>query len=208
MPDGTGGVTHHLEGYASVYGTPYEMYDLLGMYTERVMPGAGAKTLAESPDVVLLVNHNGLPLARTINGSLTLSEDSTGLHVAADLAADTSIARDVVASVEAGLVTEMSFAFRVVRQAWSPDWEQRDILEYDISRGDVSVVTMGANSATSVALRATDLLGIIDHLDDHAAAEAYARLGHRLTPTADVSTLSLPAARSAALRRRHVRTLT
>lgn len=205
MPDGTGGTTHRLEGYASVYDTPYEMYDSLGVYTERVLPGAGAKTLAENPDVVLLCNHAGLPLARTTNGSLMLSEDSTGLHVAADLAADTSTVRDVVASVEAGLVTEMSFAFRVIRQQWSPDWEQRGILEYDISRGDVSVVTMGANPATTVALRAADLLGILDHLDDHAAADVYARLGHRLTRAVDVSGLSLAAARSAALRRRHAR---
>jgi hypothetical protein len=57
--------------------------------------------------------------------------------------------------MEAGELSAMSFAFWVVRQMWSPDYEQRDILEVDIDGGDTSVVTWPANPWTegTTALR-------------------------------------------------------
>ena len=64
-------------GYASVTNTPYDM----GAYEESISRGAFAKTLDEKPDVVLLLNHEGLPLSRTTNGTLTLREDERGLPV-------------------------------------------------------------------------------------------------------------------------------
>jgi phage head maturation protease len=66
----------------------------------------------------------------------------------------------MVTAIEDGNVDEMSFAFRVTRQQWSPDYDQRDILEVDIHKGDVSVVNFGANPATSVealAMRGLDV---------------------------------------------------
>lgn len=56
----------------------------------------------------------------------------------------------MVTAIEDGNVDEMSFAFQVLRQQWSPDYDQRDITEVSINRGDVSVVNFGANPATSV----------------------------------------------------------
>ena len=37
----------------------------MGGYTETIARGAFTKTLSERPDVQLLINHEGLPLART-----------------------------------------------------------------------------------------------------------------------------------------------
>ena len=34
----------------------------------------------------------------------------------------------------------MSFAFRIVRVQWSPDYDEYRMLEYDIHRGDVAIV--------------------------------------------------------------------
>lgn len=179
--DGTGGTRYDLEGYASAYDSPYQMFDMFGEYTEVVRAGAGAKTLSENPDVVLVFNHAGMPMARTKAGNLALSEDETGLHMrASDLNGQLSVVRDVVAGVQDGVLDEMSFAFRVTRQEWSPDWMQRDIVEYNINRGDVSVVTYGANPATSVALRAEDLTAVLSHLEGEALREAHARLSARL----------------------------
>jgi phage head maturation protease len=86
----------------------------------------------------------------------------------------------MVAAIGDQAVDEMSFAFRVTRQMWSPDYDQRDILEVDIHRGDVSVVNFGANPATTVgaAMRSADL----DRLDDADARALYERLQRRLTP--------------------------
>jgi HK97 family phage prohead protease len=167
-----------IQGYASVYNEPFEMYDWLGPYTEVVRDGAGKKTLSEDPQVQLLLNHAGLSMAYTKAGSLRLAEDSTGLEIGADVNTNRSDVRDMVTAIEDGNVDEMSFAFIVTRQMWSPDFDQRDIIEYNLHRGDVSVVNFGANPATSVeaVLRAQDF----DRLSDAAARALYDRLGRRL----------------------------
>lgn len=192
----SGGGTVHIEGYASVYETPFEMWDWLGPFAEVVREGAGAKTLSENPATQLLLNHRGLSMAYTRAGTLRLAEDSTGLSISADANTVRTDVRDMVTAIEDGNVDEMSFAFRVVRQQWSPDYEQRDILEYDIHRGDVSVVNFGANPETSVDLRGLDL----DRMDDDAAQTLLARLQRRLEPPAPTQRfpLSLFAAHASA----------
>lgn len=180
--DGTGGTRYELDGYASAYDKPYQMFDMLGEYEEVVRAGAGARTLGQDPDVVLVFNHAGFPMARTKAGNLHLSEDPEGLHMrASDLNGNISVVRDVVAGIQDGVLDEMSFAFRVTKQEWSPDWMQRDILEYNIHRGDVSVVTYGANPATSIALRSEDILRGISTLEGEALRDAHARLSARIS---------------------------
>src|ERR1035438_8119281 len=68
-------------GYASSTETPYPVMN----FTETICRGAFKQTLGENPDTVLLVNHDGMPLARTSSGTMTLSEDSRGLRVDAEL---------------------------------------------------------------------------------------------------------------------------
>lgn len=169
-----------IEGYASVTESPFEMWDWLGPYSEVVRTGAFAKTLAENPQVQLLLNHGGLAMAYTKAGTLRLSEDTTGLHMEADVSTKRSDVGDMLAALEEGSVDEMSFAFRVTRQMWSPDYDQRDILEIDLHRGDVSVVNFGANPATSVApaMRAADF----DQLSDDDARSLMERLQRRFAP--------------------------
>ncbi len=65
-------------GYASVFGNDYEVHDAFGSFTERIAPGAFTRTLADNPDVMLLVNHQGLPLARTKSATLRLMQDNVG----------------------------------------------------------------------------------------------------------------------------------
>lgn len=155
-----------MDGWASVTERSYDM----GYYQETIKRGAFGKTLRESPDVQLLINHDGLPLARTRDsanrpivgaGSLALSEDDQGLRVAARLdPADPDVMR-LMPKVSRGLVDQMSFGFRVTRQTWDEDYENRDIAEVNIDRGDVSIVNQGANPATSFSLRSL-LAGDID----------------------------------------------
>jgi HK97 family phage prohead protease len=137
------------QGYACITETPYEMQDWLGPYSEIVRHGAFTKTLGEQADVAFLINHEGMTLARTKSGTLQLSEDDTGLLVVAMLDATNLYVQALRSAVERGDMDEMSFAFWVMRQEWSPDYEQRDILEVKLHQGDVSCVNFGANSATS-----------------------------------------------------------
>ncbi|MDH6123867.1 MULTISPECIES: HK97 family phage prohead protease [unclassified Kitasatospora] len=158
LDDGFGGKTLRFTGYASVTESPYEMSDWLGDYSEVVRRGAFARTLAAGADVPFVVNHGGLTLARTKSGTLRLAEDSTGLHVEADLDPRSPSVLDLQVAMERGDVDEMSFGFRVTAQEWSPDWTQRDITEVDLNKGDVSAVNYGANPATAGAtMRGRDM---------------------------------------------------
>jgi HK97 family phage prohead protease len=137
-----------LSGYAAVFNDSSVPLP----FSERIAPGAFRKTLSETPDVRLLINHEGLPLARTKNGTLTLSEDEVGLRFDADLP-DTTEARDLWTLIQRGDVDQMSFAFRVIRQKWSPDRTERTLTEVSLADGDVSVVTYPAYPTTTVEAR-------------------------------------------------------
>jgi HK97 family phage prohead protease len=185
-----------LAGYASVYEAGYQMWDWAGEYTEVMRAGSGKKTLSEDPAVQLLLNHTGLSMAYTRGGTLSLVEDATGLAIDATVNTTRTDVRDMVTAIEDGNVDEMSFAFRVMRQQWSPDWTQRDILEYNIDRGDTSVVNFGANPETSIALRGQDL----DRMEPTAARALMARLAQRVQvvvvdtdPDDDDDTVACPA---------------
>jgi HK97 family phage prohead protease len=140
--------TMRLSGYAAVFND-----DSVPLpFIERIAPGAFRKTLTETPDVRLLINHEGLPLARTKNGTLRLKEDETGLYMDADLP-DTQAARDLYTLVERGDVDQMSFAFRVIRQKWNEGRTERTLTELSLADGDVSVVTYPAYPTTTVEAR-------------------------------------------------------
>jgi HK97 family phage prohead protease len=140
--------TMRLSGYAAVFND-----DSVPLpFIERIAPGAFRKTLSETPDVRLLINHEGLPLARTKNGTLRLEEDETGLYMNADLP-DTQAARDLYTLVERGDVDQMSFAFRVIRQKWNDMRTERTLTELSLADGDVSVVTYPAYPTTTVEAR-------------------------------------------------------
>ena len=140
--------TMRLRGYAAVFNEASVPLPFI----ETIAPGAFRKTLSETPDVRLLINHEGLPLARTKNGTLTLTEDDRGLYMDAVIA-DTSEGRDLYKLVERGDVDQMSFAFRVIRQKYNDDRSQRTLTEVSLADGDVSVVTYPAYPTTTVEAR-------------------------------------------------------
>ena len=140
--------TMRLRGYAAVFNDASVPLP----FKETIAPGAFRKTLSETPDVRLLINHEGLPLARTKNGTLTLIEDDRGLFMDA-IIADTTEGRDLYKLVERGDVDQMSFAFRVIRQKWSEDRTTRTLTEVSLADGDVSVVTYPAYPTTTVEAR-------------------------------------------------------
>ena len=149
-----GGMEGVVEGYASVTGSGYDM----GSYTETIARGTFATTLSKNPDVQLLLNHAGLPLARTTirsgqPGHLGLTEDSRGLHFSAQLDKSDPDAAVLLRKIGSGLLDQCSFAFRTVSQDWSADRSQREITEVSLDRGDVSIVNYGASAATSVDAR-------------------------------------------------------
>ncbi len=148
-PDGTGGQLLTFTGYASIVDTPYTMTDFLGDYTETIQRNAFDRTLAESPDVNFLMNHEGVSMARTKSGSLKLSVDNKGLHTEARLDPRRPDVQILRYALEAGDIDEMSFAFRVNKQEWNGDYDERSILEVNLHHGDTSAVNFGANPHTA-----------------------------------------------------------
>jgi uncharacterized protein len=164
------------EGVASVYERGYVMADVFGEYTEIVSAGAGAKSLAQvGLDVPLVLEHESIRrIASTLSASSTLqlSETAEGLHVLAQLDSNDLDVQYIKPKIDAGLITEMSFKFYIRSGQWSPDYSEFRIEEYDIQRGDVSIVGYGANPAAYGQLRsattstiAESLASLADHAD-------------------------------------------
>jgi len=191
---------YHLEGYASTVEETYEMYDLWGPYDEVVDRGAFEATLAAEPDVAFLLNHKGMTMARTKAGTLLLSADDQGLRSEAFLNPERTDVRDLVHAINDGDVDQMSFAFRIVRGQWSPDYTEYRILEVDLHRGDVSAVNYGANPFTSIAARAKQAFEAIDSLEGPALRAALARAQARLGETEDAPAAARTSFGAASLR--------
>lgn len=172
-----------VEGYASVVGKQYDMWDMFGEYKESVSPGAFDATLGKSPDVAFLVNHRGVTMARTTNGSLELSSDQKGLKSVAYLNPKRSDVKDLVLAIEDKDVTEMSFAFLINDGEWNEEYTEYIINEVDLNRGDVSAVNYGANPYTSVTARQAEIMRDFSRLP--AGAQRHALQGLDLRTTGD-----------------------
>jgi HK97 family phage prohead protease len=170
--------TWSFRAYASVVETPYDMWDMFGPYTEELASSAFDATLQADPDVAFLFNHGGMTLARTRSGTLQLGTDDTGLWYEPRLDTGVQAVRDLRSGITRGDLTECSFAFRITRGEWSPDYSAYRITGVDIDRGDVSIVNYGANPATYV-VGTSDAPVDVDALDDAQALALSAALEQR-----------------------------
>lgn len=174
----------HTFGFFTRYDMPYPMWDMYGEYDETVKRGAGARTLASNPDVAWLVNHKGVTMARTTNGTLELEERDEGGWHDGWLNPQRQDVKDIVIAIEDRSVDQMSFAFIIPEDSgwWSEDFERYDIAAYDIDRGDVSAVNYGASPWTDISARTAEVLNDLEHLPAGALTEASARLARRGVP--------------------------
>jgi len=203
IEDGKHKGLNQLDGYASVTDRPYEMWDWIGPYTEIVDGAAFDETLTADPDVSFLVNHTGMTMARTTNGTLELEVDGLGLHARAFVNPKRNDVRDLVVAIDDKNITEMSFAFWITEGEWNEDYTEFRILKVNLDRGDVSAVTYGANPHTSIGARSEDFLADIDRAPLALARAAFTRLQRRpdlaaVTPPGPVPP-SAPTGRSVAL---------
>jgi len=106
--------------------------------TERIMPGAFAKSLAEKRDVLCLCDHDPTRvLGRVRNGTLELREDQVGLWFSVKVP-DTTYGRDALALAARGDAGGGSFGFRAVREEWNADKTERRVIEAELY--EVSVI--------------------------------------------------------------------
>lgn len=140
--------------------TPYEVGDpKRGGFWETMARDAWTRTLAENPDVVLLLDHSGPPHARTTIkppaiGSLWLRQTDRGLESEAVLDPDDPDSMALARRVANGLLNQCSFSFRCTADSWDDTRTHRRVLSVTMAKSDVSVVAFGANDQTSVEVLA------------------------------------------------------
>lgn len=136
-------------GHAAVYGERARIGDY---FEERIARGAFDNVLGD--DVPFLIEHQGLPLARTGSGTLKLSLDERGLYVETDLDPSDPDAARIIPKMRRGDLSKMSFAFTVEREEWDESGEipLRTILAFR-KLYDVAIVTTPAYAGTDIGLR-------------------------------------------------------
>lgn len=140
-------------GYAAVFG---QETSIGGAFLERIAPGAFTSAIQRGDDVVFLVNHVGLPLARTRSGTLSISEDERGLYIEAGLDSSDPDVKALIPKMKRGDLDKMSFAFIPTRQKWDDDDDiPRRTIE-DVTLHDVSIVTTPAYDGTEIGLRSLE----------------------------------------------------
>lgn len=148
-----------VEGLAVVFDTETD----LGYFYEKIDRDAFKN--CDMSDVYCLFNHDmNYPLARTLNGTLSLSVDDKGLRQVANII-DTTTGNDVYKMVREGLINKMSFAFTI--DADGEEWRQdEDGAEHRTIKSisklyDVSLVTYPAYSSTDAFARS---INVVDDL--------------------------------------------
>lgn len=141
-----------VSGYAAVFD---QEADIGGWFREVIAPGAFREAIGRD-DVVFLINHDGLPLARTRSGTLTLTEDEHGLRVETVLDPNDPDVQAIVPKMKRGDLDKMSFGFIPTKVTWDETEEPylRTIEKAELF--DVSIVTSPAYEGTEIGLRSLE----------------------------------------------------
>jgi HK97 family phage prohead protease len=165
-----------LEGYAAVFNAWTGIRDSMGVYQERIAPGAFKRSIGQRTPV-LQFEHGNHPLLGSLPlGAITvLREDKNGLFVRARLS-DNWLIQPVRDAIRDGGIDGMSFRFRVVADEWDDAKEHRTIKEVELL--ELGPVVFPAYEQTSVAVRS-----LVGALDDETRAELARELVTALAPT-------------------------
>lgn len=146
---------YYVEGYATTF-EPYVLYrDYEGNDVYELIERSSLDN-ADMSDIIFQFDHGGMVYARTSNGSLIVEVDEHGLFVAADLGR-TEAAKRLYDSIQAGMVTQMSWRYMVDEESYDRDtktWTTRKVSKIY----DVSAVSIPANDQTSIEARAKSLM--------------------------------------------------
>lgn len=128
-------------------------------FVERILPGTFTRALQNGNEVNFLAEHdNSKILASTRNGSLTLREDEQGLFMSATIA-PTSWGKDYHTLIKEGIIRNMSFGMKVVKDSWKKienGLYERSIS--DIYLAEVSAVRNPAYAQSTIAARSIEVI--------------------------------------------------
>lgn len=145
-------------GYVNKTEQYSEELGVVKRFREKIARGAFKRAIERaSGDIDFLADHNpDLVLASTKNDTLKLEEDDEGLRMEARII-NTSVGRDWFEMISSGLITNMSFGFSVIEDAWNvieDDVYERHI--EDLNLFEVSAVRTPAYAQSTIASRGLD----------------------------------------------------
>lgn len=140
--------TMTVSGYVNKTGQLSNVLGVTKRFVEKIAKGAFSRAIqSTSKDIDFLAEHKGnLILASTRNGSLRLTEDNQGLYMEATIAS-TSWGKDYYELINSGILRNMSFGFRTIKDSWrllETNLYERTIEELELF--EVSVVKNPAYS--------------------------------------------------------------
>ncbi|MGX5587128.1 phage major capsid protein [Bacillus thuringiensis] len=156
--------TMTVSGYVNKTGQLSNVLGATKRFVEKIAKGAFSRAIqSTSKDIDFLAEHKGdLILASTRNGSLRLTEDNQGLYMEATIAS-TSWGKDYYELINSGILRNMSFGFRTIKDSWrllETNLYERTIEELELF--EVSVVKNPAYSQSTIAARGIDLVKEIE----------------------------------------------
>jgi len=125
----------------------------LGGFREKISPDAFDEVLATEPDVHFVWDHDTRYVgARTKNGTLKLTKDSTGVFMDAQVG-NYSWAKDLRTALERGDINQGSFAMHVGEDDWEVAEDESVVRTVQKVDGlyDVTVTAQGAYPQTTLA---------------------------------------------------------
>lgn len=147
-----------VEGLATTYNNPYKLYEDATMEIWEEIDRRAFEN-CDMSDTILQYDHAGRVLARTSNNTLIIdASNPDGLFVKADLSG-TEAGRQMAEEIRGQYITKMSMGFKVGADEWTTEQrgnktiEKRTITEIT-KLYDVSAVSIPANPATEISIRA------------------------------------------------------
>lgn len=177
-----------LDGYGAVFDQWTDIEDAVGVYRERIAPGAFKRTLGMRMPI-LQFDHGSHPLIGSIPlGRITnISEDDHGLRVKARLS-DNWLVQPVRDAIRDGGITGMSFRFRILDESWersrNDGMEERTIREVELY--EVGPVVFPAYEQTSVGVRSRAVLSALEDAEIRGEIATILAAGTDLASLAEI----------------------
>lgn len=147
-----------VEGYATKW-EPYLLFDDYdGPVYEQI--DRNAFDTADMKDIIMQYDHSGKVYARNSNGTLEVKTDNIGLFIRADLS-KSQASRDLYEEIKAGLITKMSWAFKMLEWVWNEETRVFTVLKVK-KVFDVSAVSRPANEDSEINARSFVVNGVIE----------------------------------------------
>ncbi|OSX90272.1 hypothetical protein S3E15_01836 [Bacillus mycoides] len=152
--------TMTVSGYVNKTEQLSEILGVTKRFKEKISRGAFSQAIQNAKkDIHFLAEHNPkLILASTRNGSLQLREDKQGLFMTATIS-PTTWGKDYYQLISDGILQNMSFGFRTVKDSWrslDSGLYERTIDQLELF--EVSVVRDPAYSQSTIASRSIEII--------------------------------------------------